>query len=206
MLSITAIKNEHNITTHYIAQFIDISEIKKAQQLAQHQADHDFLTGLLNRKSLLQRLNEEFIKAKRHKFVHAFLFIDLDNFKSINDNYGHDIGDKVIVEIAKRLKNMLREGDIVARISGDEFGVILLNLNANESQAAQTVKQICDKILQSISEELLIDKHKLSISSSIGIKMFPENEKCMNDVILFTVLVNFYKITRNSLKEHLQLT
>ncbi len=184
MLSITAIKNEDNITTHYIAQFTDISEIKKAQQLAQHQADHDFLTGLLNRKSLLQRLNEEFIKAKRHKFIHAFLFIDLDNFKSINDNYGHDTGDKLIVEIAKRLKDMLREGDIVARISGDEFGVILLNLNANESQAAQTVKQICEKILRSISKELLINNHKLSISSSIGIKIFPENEKCMNDVII----------------------
>ncbi len=184
MLSITAIKNEENITTHYIAQFIDISEIKKAQQIAQHQADHDFLTGLLNRKSLLQRLNEEFIKAKRHKFVHAFLFIDLDNFKSINDNYGHDVGDQLIIEIAKRLKNMLREGDIVARISGDEFGVILLNLNTNESQAAQTVKQICEKILKTISEELVINKHTLTTSSSIGIKIFPDNERCINDIII----------------------
>ncbi|NPA60234.1 MAG: PAS domain S-box protein, partial [Epsilonproteobacteria bacterium] len=82
-LSITAIKNEKDITTHYIAQFLDISDVKNAQEIAQHQADHDFLTGLLNRKALIQRLNEEFIKARRHDFLHAFLFIDLDEFKNI---------------------------------------------------------------------------------------------------------------------------
>ncbi len=184
LLSITAIKNNKNAITHYIAQFFDISEMKKAQELAQHQADHDFLTGLLNRKSLLERLNEELIKAKRHNFVHAFLFIDLDNFKSINDHFGHSIGDKLIMDVAKRLKAVLREGDIVARISGDEFAVILLNLNTQEAEAAKTIKSICEKILKAIATKTNIDEHTIKISSSIGIKIFPDTESSINDIII----------------------
>ncbi len=184
MLSITAIKNDNGITTHYIAQFTDISEIKKAQEIAEHQADHDFLTGILNRKSLLQRLNEEFVKAKRHHFTHAFLFIDLDNFKSINDNYGHDAGDKLIIEVTKRLTSMLREGDIVARISGDEFAVMLLNLNSDAAQAAKTVQNICEKILKKISKKFLFENYTIKVSSSIGVKMFPDSKESVNDVII----------------------
>ena len=184
MLSITAIKNEKNITTHYIAQFLDISDIKKAQEDAEHQANHDFLTSLLNRKSLTERLQEEFVKAKRHNFLHSFIFIDLDNFKNINDNYGHGIGDILLVQVSQRLRESVRDEDIIARMSGDEFAIIILNLDKPEQEAAKDVQDICRKLLKNISRPYYIDEHKLEITSSIGIKLFPDGELNVNDVIV----------------------
>ncbi len=183
-LSITAIKNEQNITTHYIAQFLDISDVKQAQVDAQYQADHDFLTGLINRKYLMQRLNEEFVKARRHNFLHAFLFIDLDEFKSINDTYGHKIGDKLLIEVSHKLKSLLRAEDIVSRISGDEFAIMILNIDKAEPEAAKDIKDICEKIIYELSRSFIIDEYKLNISASIGIKLFPDEEKDVQDVIV----------------------
>ncbi|MEA1891877.1 MAG: EAL domain-containing protein [Campylobacterota bacterium] len=183
-LSITAIKNDKDITTHYIAQFLDISDVIKAQEEAQHQADHDFLTGLLNRKSLMQRLNEEFIKAKRHNFLHAFLFIDLDEFKAINDNYGHEVGDKLLIEFSLKLQQLVREEDIVARISGDEFAIIVLNINKIESEAIKGVKNLCNQIINTLKDPFILNENNLSISASIGIKLFPQKEKNIHDVMI----------------------
>jgi len=183
-LSITAIKNEENITTHYIAQFLDISELKHAQEEAQHQADHDSLTGLLNRKALLQRLNEEFIKARRHDFLHAFLFIDLDEFKAVNDTFGHKVGDMLLVEVAKRLDAMLREEDILSRVSGDEFAILILNIDKSETEAAKDVESISKKIIHELSRPFVFDEYKVNISASIGLKLFPDGEKTAQDVVV----------------------
>jgi len=183
-LSITAIKNDNGITTHYIAQFLDISDLKNAQILAEHQADHDFLTGLLNRKSLINRLQGEFSKGRRHNLTHAFLFIDLDSFKMVNDKYGHDIGDKVLIEVASRLKALLRTEDILSRMSGDEFAIMLLNLRENEKDTALQVKRKCENIIKNIAKDFLIDEFKINIGASIGVKIFPDNEKSVHDVIV----------------------
>ena len=183
-LSITAIKNDQGITTHYIAQFLDISDIKKMQEQAQHQADHDFLTGLLNRKSLMQRLHEEFIKAKKHDFMHAFMFIDLDKFKMVNDSYGHTIGDKLLVEVSKRLKNLLREEDILARMSGDEFAIMVLNIDQNKSKTAHIIQTIAVKIIEEINRPYLLGTYQITIGASIGIKIFPDNEKDSHAVVV----------------------
>lgn len=183
-LSITAIKNKKDITTHYIAHFLDISDLKQAQESAEHQAEHDFLTGLANRKNLMQRLNEEFIKARRHNFLHAFLFIDLDNFKKINDHYGHAVGDLLLKEVAKLLQTLVREEDFVARISGDEFAIMLLNINNEETEAARNVEEICKKILKQISKPFIINEYKLEISSSVGIKLFPDGEQNTQNIII----------------------
>ena len=183
-LSITAIKNKKDITTHYIAQFLDISDVKEAQEIAQHQADHDFLTGLLNRKALIQRLNEEFIKARRHDFLHAFLFIDVDEFKSINDNYGHNTGDKLLIEISKRLKKLLREEDIVSRVSGDEFAIIILNINEDENEAAKDISNLTTKILKELNRVFILNEYKIKISVSIGVKIFPDAEKDAASVVV----------------------
>ncbi len=183
-LSITAIKDEKGIATHYIAQFLDITDFKKAQEEAEHQADHDFLTGLMNRKSLTQRLNEEFVKARRHDFTHAYLFIDLDGFKSVNDSYGHDTGDKLLVEVASRIKSVLRQEDLVARMSGDEFAVMALNLDQEEGNAARDLKNIATKLLGELSRVFILNEHKLNISASIGIKIFPDHERNIQEVIV----------------------
>ena len=184
ILSITAIKNEDGVTTNYIGQFTDITLIKKAQEDALYQANHDFLTGLLNRKSLILKLQEEFIKAKRHNFLHAFLFIDIDDFKKVNDLYGHSVGDQLIIELSKRLKSILREDDVFARISGDEFGIMLLNFDKEKSEVAKCIKEICAKIIKSSSEAFIINTHSIEISLSMGIKLFPDNENNKDDVII----------------------
>lgn len=182
-LSITAIKDDNDVTTHYIAQFIDISELKRAEENAKFQAGHDFLTKLPNRKSMIERLQEELPRAQRHGYLDAFLFLDLDGFKKINDNYGHHVGDKILVEVAKRLKETVRSDDYIARISGDEFCVILLNLDKNESKAAQTAKIVAEKIIDAISKVFIVDEHKLYLGVSIGIKLFPDGIKDAYEII-----------------------
>ena len=183
LLSITAIKDSYGKTINYIAQFIDISDIKKAQKLAKFQAEHDFLTGLLNRRSLIRRLQEEFAKAKRHHFQHAFLFIDIDNFKNLNDTYGHEVGDKVIVALSEKLTSIVREGDIVARLSGDEFAIVLLNIGSSEEDAVDGSKKVCQKIFESLKEDLHIQNHSISFGLSVGVKLFPDGEKNINDIV-----------------------
>ncbi len=182
-LSITAIKNKKDITTHYIAQFLDVSELKKAQEDAAYQAKHDSLTRLPNRSAMIEKLQEELIRAKRHNFLDAFLFIDLDIFKSINDNYGHMIGDKLLVNVAKRFQNSIREEDYIARISGDEFCIILLDLGSDEEKVSLYIKDICNKILSNLTKPFFIDEHKIKISASVGIKIFPQGLEDINAVI-----------------------
>jgi diguanylate cyclase (GGDEF)-like protein/PAS domain S-box-containing protein len=182
-LSITAIKNTKGIVTNYIAQFLDISELKNAKEKAQYQADHDFLTGLYNRKALIKRLQEEFTKAKRHSLTDAFLFLDLDEFKAVNDNYGHIIGDKLLVEVTHRVKNILREEDIFSRMSGDEFAIILTNLDNDRQKAALNIKEKCNKIIQAINQEFIFNEYHIKISVSIGAKIFPNTESTIEEII-----------------------
>jgi len=171
-LSITAIKDEEGNTTNYIAHFFDITDLKNAQEKAEHQANHDVLTGIANRKLLMEILQKELSKAKRHKLTHAFMFIDLDHFKSINDKYGHYIGDLLIKHTASVLIKSVRTEDFVARISGDEFAVLLLNLNKEEAE--EVAQKVAKKILQELSKEVELEGHKIQISSSIGIRIFPK--------------------------------
>ncbi len=182
-LSITAIKDKKGITTHYIAQFLDVSDLKKAQDEAIFQASHDFLTGLPNRKSMMQKLQEEFARAKRHDFFDAFLFVDLDGFKRVNDKYGHSIGDKLLLKVSERFKSCLREEDFVARIGGDEFCIILLELGNDMQNAINSVKIVSEKILSSLSNPFFIEEYQIQVSASVGIKIFPDRTKNINDII-----------------------
>jgi len=181
-LSITAIKDNYGNTTNYIAHFLDISDLKKAQEEAEYQANHDTLTGIANRKLLLEILEKELSKAKRHKLTHAFMFIDLDHFKAVNDNFGHHVGDLLIKYTAEVLSHNVRKEDFVARISGDEFAVLLLNLNRDS--AKDIAIKISQKILDELSKELLLENHKVHISSSIGIRLFPlDKDETLEDII-----------------------
>jgi len=181
-LSITAIKNDEGETTNYIAHFLDISDLKKAQEEAEHQANHDTLTGIANRKLLMEILQKELSKAKRHNLTHAFMFIDLDHFKSVNDTYGHHVGDLLIRYTADILRKSVRKEDFTARISGDEFAVLLLNLHKED--AHQVVTKIADKILYELSRDLNLENYHVTISSSIGIRIFPlHNDESVEDII-----------------------
>jgi len=153
----------------------DDSQRKKAEKMLQeqkdilhHQAYHDTLTGLPNRLFFFKRLEEGL---KRHKKGLGILFIDLDKFKHINDSLGHEIGDRVLKLIAKRLRSIIRENDTLARLSGDEFTIIMEDLTE-----AKNASVLAEKILRTLAEPIKkIDGHTLYISGSIGISLFPQD-------------------------------
>ena len=182
-LSITAIKDDAGKVRYYISQFLDISDLKKAEAEARYQADHDFLTGLPNRSTMLQKLNSEFTRAKRHHFLNAFLFIDLDDFKKVNDVYGHRIGDALLQQVARRLRHAIRAEDFAARISGDEFCVVLVDLGVDEKRAIESARMACSKLLRNLEKPYKIDDYELNIGVSFGVKLFPGKEKGMEEVI-----------------------
>ena len=182
-LSITAIKDKNGEIINFIAQFYDISDLRNAQEEAQYQANHDFLTGLMNRKALLQRLHEENAKAIRHNFIHAFLFIDLDNFKQVNDTYGHHVGDELLIQVSHRLRSILREEDILARISGDEFTIILVNIADTEEAANEYAQKKCQAIIEALSKTFVIEGKEIHIGASIGIKIFPDEKHNIEDIM-----------------------
>ncbi|WP_052700322.1 diguanylate cyclase domain-containing protein [Methylocucumis oryzae] len=124
-LTITAVKDNHGVTTNYVGTHIDISVRKAQEDEIKLLAFYDSLTQLPNRRLLRDRLQQALINAKRHKLYGALLFIDLDNFKTLNDTLGHDIGDLLLIGVANRLKLCIREADTIARLGGDEFIVML---------------------------------------------------------------------------------
>ena len=183
ILSITAIKDENDITTHYIAQFLDISHIKNAQREAEHKAQHDILTGLANRAKLIEETENAFARGRHTDLQHAFMFLDIDNFKHVNDFYGHNIGDALLVEIASRLSASIRKGDIVSRLGGDEFAIVILNLDTSEQVSVKKATLFAEKIQQIMAEPIIIDSQSFDITFSIGIKLFPDHEKNAQDVM-----------------------
>ncbi len=150
----------------------DISERKRAAERMDHLAHFDLLTDLPNRVLLSDRLRQALAKAKRDHAHLALMFIDLDKFKPVNDTLGHDVGDLLLKEVAKRLQNCLRESDTVARMGGDEF-VVLLPLVAQEANALL----VAQKILAALTEPFALAGHKLHISASIGVAIYPEHGK-----------------------------
>ncbi len=147
----------------------EIAERKLAEERIRHLAHHDALTGLANRHLLHVLLNQALAVHRRDNTKLALLFIDLDHFKPINDTYGHHIGDKMLIAVAKRLSGLVREIDIVARLGGDEFLVVLENIDDRES-----ITKVVKKITSSLATPYAIDSFRLETTSSIGISIFPE--------------------------------
>ncbi|GAB3365801.1 MULTISPECIES: diguanylate cyclase [Giesbergeria] len=155
---------------HYVAIKLDITERKHAQQKLDHLAHYDILTNLPNRSLFLDRAERGLALAKRHDRPLALLFIDLDKFKPINDTWGHAVGDVVLQEVARRMQACVRESDTVSRVGGDEFVVLLLNLNTPADAL-----MVAEKIRVALNEPMLIDDKTLSISSCIGVALYPEH-------------------------------
>jgi diguanylate cyclase (GGDEF)-like protein/PAS domain S-box-containing protein len=148
----------------------DVTERKKAAELITYQAYHDLLTGLANRKLFKDRLELAIAQARRYKHTLALMFLDLDRFKVVNDTLGHVVGDLLLIEVAARLKNCVREGDTLARQGGDEFTLLLPQIDSKES-ATRTA----DKIIKAFGVPFHIDGHELYVPMSIGIALYPEN-------------------------------
>ena len=141
---------------------------------------HDYLTNLPNRRLLDDRFKQSLINAQRNNTKIAVLFLDLDHFKPINDTYGHDAGDIVLKTVAGRLSECLREGDTVSRMGGDEFVILLQNVECCTSvtdigEACTSVTTVADKIIATISEPITIYGDTVSVGSSMGISIFPKH-------------------------------
>ena len=171
-LTITAVTNEEGQVTHYVGAFSDISIRKAADDKIHQLAFHDPLTNLPNRSLLRERLLQAMASSARSQHRGALLFIDLDNFKTLNDTRGHDVGDLLLIEISKRLQNCVRDIDTVARLGGDEFIVMLEDLSEEDQQAAAVARDIGEKILAAINRPFDLQGSEYHGSSSIGISLF----------------------------------
>jgi diguanylate cyclase (GGDEF)-like protein/PAS domain S-box-containing protein len=171
-LAITAVKDDLGHITHYVGNFTDITERKTSEEKIKNLAFYDTLTGLANRRLLSERLEHAIAILARTGHHGALLFLDLDNFKLLNDSQGHGVGDELLIEVAQRLKTSVREIDTVARLGGDEFIVLLEELGAVSDSAAIQVKTIAEKVVSALAEPYLLSSVVHNCSSSIGTVLF----------------------------------
>lgn len=157
---------------HLLMQFTDLTERKQMEEKLRHIAFHDSLTRLPNRRLLLDRLKKALRNSSRQNSHVAVLFLDLNKFKQLNDSHGHDVGDRLLIEVAHRLQQLVRDNDTVARLGGDEFVVLLEGLSAIPEQAAEQADVIATKIRSALSEEYIFGDIRHLGSASIGIKLF----------------------------------
>lgn len=164
--------------SNYIMMLDDITEKKKAEQKLEYQASHDALTGLPNRSLFYDRLQQSIVESRRYGQSFALLFIDLDGFKAVNDTWGHAVGDQVLQVCAERMLSDVRESDTVARLSGDEFAVLIKN-----SAVPAHINLVAKKLLDSLAAPILIDKISIAISASIGVSSFPLDATSPDDML-----------------------
>lgn len=175
-LTITAVTAPDGTLTNYVGSFFDITERKKAEEDINRLAFFDPLTSLPNRRLLLDRLQHALATSARSGRHGAIMFIDLDNFKVINDTKGHDCGDLLLVEIARRLQSCVREGDTVARLGGDEFVVMLEDLGSQAEHAAVQAEEVGEKIRAVIDRPCLVKEYEFHSTASVGISLFVDRE------------------------------
>ncbi|MEK6546164.1 MAG: diguanylate cyclase [Nitrospinota bacterium] len=167
---IIAVKDENNKTTHYISMARDMSERVKYEEQIKHQAYHDILTGLPTRLLFYDRLSIAIANAQRVKQRIAVIFLDIDGFKFVNDNFGHNVGDILLQSIAKRLMKGIRKGDTIGRLGGDEFIFILPQITGEE-----VINMIALRLLNILKEPFLINEHTFQITGSMGISHYPDD-------------------------------
>jgi diguanylate cyclase (GGDEF)-like protein/PAS domain S-box-containing protein len=156
---------------HLLIQFIDLTERKRIEEELRHQAFHDPLTRLPNRRLLHDRLEHALLSAKRQNSHLSVLFLDLNKFKSLNDTHGHDVGDQLLIEVARRLQQVVRDSDTVARLGGDEFVVVLEGLGDDYEQAEAYTAAVADKIHAALYAEYTLGSIRYQSSVSIGVKL-----------------------------------
>ena len=166
--NISAVRDESGQITHYVGLFSDITEIKESQRHLEHLAYHDALTQLPNRSLLADRMQMALAQAERNHTLAAVAYLDLDGFKPVNDTLGHDAGDLLLVDIARRLQASTRSGDTVARVGGDEFALIYNGLEHSEE-----CDQVFNRLLVRIAEPSFIHGRELQVTASIGVTLFP---------------------------------
>ena len=170
VITISAIYDDNGQPQNYMGIFTDVTAIKQNQKRLEHIAHYDVLTQLPNRVLLADRLQQAIIHADRNENSLAVLFVDLDGFKEVNDLYGHDVGDQLLMKIAEKMQQSLRAEDTLARLGGDEFVAVLVDLDS-----PQACEPILERVLLSVSEPILIDGSLVKVSASIGVALYPND-------------------------------
>jgi diguanylate cyclase (GGDEF)-like protein/PAS domain S-box-containing protein len=192
LLTISAVRDAAGVTQNYVALFSDITGIKEQQYQLEHIAHFDALTNLPNRRMLEDRLNQAMATSKRNGLYGALMFLDLDNFKPLNDTHGHGVGDLLLIEVARRLSACVREVDTVARTGGDEFVVVLSELDADKTKSGEIAAGVAQKIRISLAVPYRLTVATPSYSTttvehhcsvSIGVVLFVNHESSQTDLM-----------------------
>ncbi|MFZ5519745.1 MAG: putative bifunctional diguanylate cyclase/phosphodiesterase [Pseudomonadota bacterium] len=170
LLRISAVRNVEGHTTHYVGIFSDVTVQKRNQETLERLAHYDILTGLPNRALMLDRLTMMMGHVDRHAGFLALCYLDLDGFKEVNDRWGHATGDELLLEVAERLRGLLRGGDTVARLGGDEFVLLLGDIVSDDE-----VRAVADRVLAALSQPYALSCGGVSVSASIGVALYPEH-------------------------------
>ncbi|UVW28171.1 bifunctional diguanylate cyclase/phosphodiesterase [Massilia sp. H6] len=190
-VALTTIRDAHGEASSYMALLSDITERKRAEEQVRHQAEHDPLTGLPNRTLFLDRLHHALATWRRQHARFAVLFLDLDRFKSINDNNGHQAGDAVLREVAARLRRCVRRVDTISRLGGDEFVVLLADIGGADQAA-----HVAATVMQAVAHPIDVDGQEIGLSASIGIAICPTDGQDV-DTLMHHADVAMYHAKQN---------
>lgn len=168
-LTVSAVRHGDEKPVNFIATYSDVDEIKSVQRKIEFLATHDELTRLPNRTALLERLDLMVSNARRSDTMCAVLFIDLDNFKSVNDTLGHNIGDQLLKQVARRIRDNLRDVDLLARLGGDEFVALV------SASAVSEIDDVASRISKAVGAPFEVNEHKVAATASIGISVYPQD-------------------------------
>lgn len=178
-LTINAVRNQDGQVVRYIGVFADITDIKNREHELHQHAHYDLLTGLPNRLMLQQRLQHATVQSAQGASKLSVFYIDIDGFKQVNDTHGHAVGDLLLEQLARRMEDVLREGDTLARLGGDEFVVLLNNLGERSE-----VEPIVQRLIGTVAEPILVDNTKIQVSASVGIAFSPHTEVTTPELLL----------------------
>ena len=170
LISVSLVSDADSVPVYYIVQVQDITARRMAEARLTYLAQYDHLTGLYNRASLTRTLEQTLTLCRRQSQRVANLFVDLDNFKLINDTLGHGAGDDVLTTVARRLRGAVRETDLVGRFGGDEFVVVLVGIDT-----AETAQRVADKLVEAMQEPILASGQEVEVTFSIGVALFPDD-------------------------------
>ena len=176
-LTISAVTSSAGRCTHYVAAFSDITSDKEASAEIERLAYFDALTGLPNRRLMRDRLLQAMANSRRAGTFLAVIFLDLDNFKTLNDTRGHDLGDELLVEVSERLTSNMRQGDTVARLGGDEFVIVLIDLVSDEKEAAIQTMLAAEKIRRALADPYELRGADFHCSASLGVALYRGEEE-----------------------------
>ncbi|MGJ7460411.1 EAL domain-containing protein [Halomonas sp. MA07-2] len=182
-LTLSAVRNAAGKTTHFVATFSDLTERKAAEKEIHQLAFFDPLTGLPNRRLMLDRLEVALKDSYRSGKFGALLFLDLDHFKQVNDTLGHHAGDQLLQEVAHRLEGVLRDTDTVARLGSDEFAVLLYDLRGDVEEVAVIAERVANKLLAVMQAPLRLGEESLSVSISIGLTLYRGHEATLDEIL-----------------------